>query len=213
MKKRLAVLIVALLSTQAYAEQLTVTFGAASDLAAQYGEHNLTGNAKQSADIVAPKISIGGLDLDGIGANDDRIELEFAVTATGGEVARFAQGYRLDAGYTLKFEIVSAKMVLAAGKATALEGNFVSASGNNRGASFTTENKGQSLVLTSSASANNRARRIVAKFDVLVDASQLAPPIITKPADLGHQYPQHQFNAMIYPVRPYGIRGIIWYQG
>ena len=41
----------------------------------------------------------------------------------------------------------------------------------------------------------------------------LSPPIITKPADLGHQYPGHQFNAMIYPIRPYGIRGMIWYQG
>ena len=30
----------------------------------------------------------------------------------------------------------------------------------------------------------------------------LAPPIITKPADLGHQYPAHIYNAMIAPVRP-----------
>ncbi|MDP6555132.1 MAG: sialate O-acetylesterase [Pirellulaceae bacterium] len=42
---------------------------------------------------------------------------------------------------------------------------------------------------------------------------QLQPPFITKPASLGHQYPSHIFNAMIYPVRPYGIRGAIWYQG
>ena len=42
---------------------------------------------------------------------------------------------------------------------------------------------------------------------------QLSPPIITKPAVLGHQYPAHVFNAMIYPIRPYGIRGAIWYQG
>jgi len=41
----------------------------------------------------------------------------------------------------------------------------------------------------------------------------LQPPFITKPASLGHQYPAHIFNAMIHPVRPYGIRGIIWYQG
>ncbi|MFT5130889.1 MAG: sialate O-acetylesterase, partial [Rhodothermales bacterium] len=41
----------------------------------------------------------------------------------------------------------------------------------------------------------------------------LAPPIITKPANLGHQYPGHMFNAMINPVVGYGIRGIIWYQG
>ncbi len=41
----------------------------------------------------------------------------------------------------------------------------------------------------------------------------LQPPFITKPASLGHQYPAHIFNAMIYPLRPYGIRGMIWYQG
>lgn len=41
----------------------------------------------------------------------------------------------------------------------------------------------------------------------------LMPPIITQPADLGHQYPQNIYNAMIVPVRPYGIRGMIWYQG
>ena len=41
----------------------------------------------------------------------------------------------------------------------------------------------------------------------------LQPPFITKPASLGHQYPAHIFNAMIHPVRPYGIKGIIWYQG
>jgi len=42
---------------------------------------------------------------------------------------------------------------------------------------------------------------------------KLQPPFITKPANLGHQYPSHIFNAMIHPVRPYGIRGVIWYQG
>ena len=41
----------------------------------------------------------------------------------------------------------------------------------------------------------------------------LQPPFITKPASLGHQYPAHIFNAMIHPIRPYGLRGIIWYQG
>ena len=41
----------------------------------------------------------------------------------------------------------------------------------------------------------------------------LAPPTITKPSDLGHQYPAHIFNAMIVPIRPYAIRGMIWYQG
>ena len=76
MKTILAVLAVALLNTGADAEELNVTFGAGSDLAAKYGEHDLTGNAKQNVDIAAPHISIGGLDLDGLGANDDKIEFE-----------------------------------------------------------------------------------------------------------------------------------------
>ncbi len=42
---------------------------------------------------------------------------------------------------------------------------------------------------------------------------ELKPPSIVKPARLGNQVPSHIFNAMIYPIRPYGIKGIIWYQG
>jgi sialate O-acetylesterase len=42
---------------------------------------------------------------------------------------------------------------------------------------------------------------------------QLAPPIITRPATLGHQFPENIFNAMVAPVTPFGIRGIVWYQG
>lgn len=44
-------------------------------------------------------------------------------------------------------------------------------------------------------------------------ARALQPPYITKPADLGNQYPANIFNGMIYPIRPYGIKGTIWYQG
>jgi sialate O-acetylesterase len=41
----------------------------------------------------------------------------------------------------------------------------------------------------------------------------LSPPIITQPQLMGHQAPSNIFNVMIYPVRPYAIRGMIWYQG
>ena len=44
-------------------------------------------------------------------------------------------------------------------------------------------------------------------------ARALQPPSISKPADLGSQYPANVFNGMINPVRPYGIKGAIWYQG
>jgi sialate O-acetylesterase len=38
-------------------------------------------------------------------------------------------------------------------------------------------------------------------------------PTLRTPSNWGHQYPGNIFNGMIYPVRPYGIRGAIWYQG
>jgi len=38
-------------------------------------------------------------------------------------------------------------------------------------------------------------------------------PTLRTPRNWGHQYPGNIFNGMIHPVRPYGIRGAIWYQG
>ncbi|MBT5845237.1 MAG: sialate O-acetylesterase [Verrucomicrobiales bacterium] len=38
-------------------------------------------------------------------------------------------------------------------------------------------------------------------------------PFLRTPGNWGHQYPGNIFNGMIHPVRPYGIRGAIWYQG
>ena len=40
-----------------------------------------------------------------------------------------------------------------------------------------------------------------------------AQPKLRTPANRGHQYPGNIFNGMIHPVRPFGIRGAIWYQG
>lgn len=78
---------------------------------------------------------------------------------------------------------------------------------------------GKMGISTEKALAN--FKKELAEYNAKIDAGEtmknkvkaLAPPIITKPASLGHQYPSHQFNAMIHPVRPYGIRGMIWYQG
>ena len=38
-------------------------------------------------------------------------------------------------------------------------------------------------------------------------------PKLRTPSNWRHQYPGNIFNGMINPVRPYGIRGAIWYQG
>ena len=161
MKSLFAIVIIVVLNTGALGEELNVTFGAVSDLAVMYGKHDLTVNAKQNGAIAAPQIRVDGLDLDGHGANDDKIEVKFAVTATGDGLARFARGYRLDAGDTLAFEIVAATRVMGTGDASVFEGRFVSAVGNNRAASFTSENKGHILILKSTASGNNRVRDIV----------------------------------------------------
>jgi sialate O-acetylesterase len=40
-----------------------------------------------------------------------------------------------------------------------------------------------------------------------------AEPKLRQPANAGHQYPGNIFNGLIHPVRPFGIRGAIWYQG
>lgn len=54
----------------------------------------------------------------------------------------------------------------------------------------------------------------IARGETMKNAQrQLQPPMIAQPQTLGHQYPAHIFNAMIYPIRPFGIRGAIWYQG
>ncbi len=38
-------------------------------------------------------------------------------------------------------------------------------------------------------------------------------PVLRQPSNTGHQYPGNIFHGMIHPVRPYAIRGAIWYQG
>ena len=38
-------------------------------------------------------------------------------------------------------------------------------------------------------------------------------PVLRQPSNTGHQYPGNIFHGMIHPIRPYAIRGAIWYQG
>lgn len=74
---------------------------------------------------------------------------------------------------------------------------------------------------TTRAQALENHRKELAAYNAKVDAGEsmkdgdrtMPAPLIVRPANLGHQYPAHVFNAMIHPVRPYGIRGAIWYQG
>lgn len=45
------------------------------------------------------------------------------------------------------------------------------------------------------------------------DGTRRGEPKLRTPSNWGHQYPGNIFNGMINPIRPYGIRGAIWYQG
>jgi sialate O-acetylesterase len=74
------------------------------------------------------------------------------------------------------------------------------------------QSKQQSLDLFQKELAEYNSK--IDRGETMKNASRsLSPPIITKPANLGHQYPGNIFNAMIAPVCPYAIRGMIWYQG
>ena len=74
------------------------------------------------------------------------------------------------------------------------------------------ESRGASLTKFEKDLAEYKAK-IAAGETMKNKVRELLPPSITKPADLGSQYPANIFNAMIYPIRPYGKKGVIWYQG
>ncbi len=63
------------------------------------------------------------------------------------------------------------------------------------------------------AALENYQQRMAAGDTMKNKNKRLMAPVITKPADLGNQYPQHIYNAMVHPLLGYGIRGVIWYQG
>ena len=72
----------------------------------------------------------------------------------------------------------------------------------------------QEKALTEFQQALDKYNAQVAAGETMVNSFKpLTPPVITKPANLGHQYPAHMFNAMIAPIQPFGMRGMIWYQG
>lgn len=184
MKIRHTILATLLLALGAQAEPLKVNFGVASELAAHYGSVDVSGNTTQDSNTAAPLISINGLDLDGVGANDDHIEILFAVTSSSEKTERLAAGYRLDTGTTLTFGITSAKMILGTGESEAIKGRVVSAERNNKGATVEEKQTDEAYLLKNTSTGNNRARMIAAEFEVPVDASRLAAPVSHLPASM-----------------------------
>ena len=51
------------------------------------------------------------------------------------------------------------------------------------------------------------------QMQLFKEGNRRGEPKLRTPSNWGHQYPGNIFNGMIYPVRPFGIRGAIWYQG
>jgi len=344
MKKMLAVLTVALLNSGAHAEELIVPFGAGSDLAAKYGEHDLSGNAMQNANVAAPQIETDSLVIPRLFCDYMVLQQQTKNTFWGwakpGETIAVKSSWGAEAsahadavgkwkllldtpkhgtGHTLiirgEKDTLNIENV-AVGEVWLCAGQ--SNMGWSMGNSFEAEKEADinlpefrifkssrehwttpleiqrdrlsqwkpctplSAAETSAVSyyfgkklhrelgipvgliqqayagtpiegwmpweiqkddprtqahksqLDERAARTgsrekaladfeqaLAEYRAKIDAGEtmknrvrpLSPPIITKPANLGHQYPGHQFNAMIYPIRPYGIRGVIWYQG
>ena len=185
---------------------LSVTFGATVDRSSTYAGIDTKATTTQTGSNAAPAIAITALDIDGIGANDDRIDLVFSVAASGGALSRMVTGYVIDPGYALTFDIESASVTLGNGATnySISEVGYVSVEGNNGARTYTvtspdsgfttlTDVKGiQSLnqdpdvdglsqfTMTSTDGANNRARNLVAEFQVAGGATL---PIITNFSD------------------------------
>lgn len=181
--KTIYLLVIALFSSNLFAGELRITFGANADLATVCGEHDLTPNVRLNGLLAKPQINVVGLNLDDVGTYDDRIDVQLAVSATGGKLARLALGYRLDEGQSLTFEIVSASKRLGAGNTVPIKARFISAAGNNRGSTYTADNQGQRLLLTSTASGNNRIRRIVIAIELPADAPRKIAPSTRQTTD------------------------------
>lgn len=56
-------------------------------------------------------------------------------------------------------------------------------------------------------------KQLERQMQLFKEGKRRGEPRLRTPSNWGHQYPGNIFNGMIHPVRPYGIRGAIWYQG
>ncbi|VGO12579.1 Arylsulfatase [Pontiella desulfatans] len=187
---------------------LSVTFGAAEDLASTLNGNSTTASTTQGGTISAPAITINGLDIDGTGGTDDQVEIGFSVNATGGSVDRLSAGYRLDPGYTLTMDITSVSVTLGSGATnySISEIGFISTKGNNAARTYTitspdsgfttltdvsstqslTQDPGIdglsafTMISTEDGSNGNRARNFVAEFSISGNAPS---SVITNFAD------------------------------
>jgi sialate O-acetylesterase len=60
------------------------------------------------------------------------------------------------------------------------------------------------------ATANKQLARAMERWK---NGERRGKPTLRRPQNEGHQYPGNIFNGLIHPIRPYAIRGAIWYQG
>ncbi len=162
-------------------EPLSVSFGAPSDLKITQGTSDLTENAHQSEDAEKPTITLSDLDLDGTGEFDDRIEIQYQISADHG-VKRLSAGYRIDSKTTMSVNIADAKAILGTGVEKNLEGKVVSAESNNKFTTFTTTPKGLTgLSLSSTSERSGRIRRITSTF--AIDTLSFRPRTTAPPSE------------------------------
>jgi len=93
----LAAFIVAHFTPFAQAKTLSVTFGANGDQAAIYdGVAVSPAPTQDNTSEPAPIVTITGLDVDGIGGNDDSVEIVFSITNSTETANLLSYGYRYE---------------------------------------------------------------------------------------------------------------------
>ena len=180
----------------AQAELLEFTFGAGGDKIATYGGNSASIEQDNSSEP-APVITVSGLDIDGIGGNDDAVEVVFALANSTETANLLRAGYRYDPGDVLTFNITSTEVILGnAANTHSINTIGFTSVGNNTGATvatvtstdpgFTTLTGVTDTIdltadlpgvldfsLLNTSAVNGRARRITAQFNVIPEPSTL----------------------------------------
>ena len=207
MKKTLALILglSSLMATALHAETLSVMFGGSR--AATYGGVAVSPDPTQdNSNSTDPIVTVTGLDIDGIGTNDDSVVVAFSVENSTENARLLSGGYRYDPGDLLTFNISSASISLGNGETTTHQIDITgfTSVGNNTGATkatvtstdpgFTVQTNASNTIsltndlpavsnftLENTSTANGRAREIVAAFNI-------GPYIPVAPASSNNTY-------------------------
>jgi len=205
-KKDMRKLLIAGLATclfafAAHATPLTVKFGLNDDQAATYDGSAVSLVQDDATNgVPAPILTISGLDVDGIGGNDDSAVVVFSIVNSTETANLLTAGYRYDPGDLLTFSITSATLTLGNGltthqidtvgftsvgnknestvaTVTSTDASFITQTGATGTIDLTNNLAGVSNVsLLNTSTENGRARNIVATFDIqTLNVTPIAP--------------------------------------